>query len=176
MKGGKHVDYIVNQLIKKLTESLQKKYKDVQFKPQHIKDNLFIFINSIIGNPTFDSQTKDCLTTPITKFGSKCEFSKQFITKIMGSELIDKIYESATASNVKMLKKTDGKKQSKIKGIPTLDDANWAGTNKSQECTLILTEGLSAASMAIAGLSVVGRDQYGVFPLKGKVLNVRDII
>ena len=28
--------------------------------------------------------------------------------------------------------------------------------------------------MAIAGLSVVGRDKYGVFPLKGKVLNVRD--
>ena len=28
--------------------------------------------------------------------------------------------------------------------------------------------------MAIAGLSVVGRDKYGVFPLKGKILNVRD--
>ena len=27
--------------------------------------------------------------------------------------------------------------------------------------------------MAIAGLSVVGRDYYGVFPLKGKVLNVK---
>ena len=28
--------------------------------------------------------------------------------------------------------------------------------------------------MAISGLSVVGRDIYGVFPLKGKVMNVRD--
>jgi DNA gyrase/topoisomerase IV subunit B len=28
--------------------------------------------------------------------------------------------------------------------------------------------------MAIAGLSVVGRDKYGVFPLKGKILNVKD--
>ena len=26
----------------------------------------------------------------------------------------------------------------------------------------------------MAGLSVVGRDHYGVFPLKGKLLNVRE--
>ena len=41
-------------------------------------------------------------------------------------------------------------------------------------CTLILTEGDSAKSLAVAGISVVGRDRYGVFPLKGKLLNVRD--
>jgi DNA topoisomerase-2 len=55
-----------------------------------------------------------------------------------------------------------------------LDDANWAGTRKSEEAILILTEGDSAKSMAISGLSVVGRDKYGVFPLKGKVMNVKD--
>ena len=52
-----------------------------------------------------------------------------------------------------------------------LDDAIWA-EQKSEECTLILTEGDSAKSMAIAGLSVVGREMYGVFPLRGKLLNV----
>ena len=31
------------------------------------------------------------------------------------------------------------------------------------------TRGDSAKSLAVAGLSVVGRDKYGVFPLKGKV-------
>ena len=65
--------------------------------------------------------------------------------------------------------------QRKIKlDIPKLDDANWAGTKKSDECILILTEGDSAKSMAVSGLSVVGRDKYGVFPLKGKVMNVKD--
>lgn len=171
MKGGKHVDYVVNQLTKKLIEALQKKYKDVTFKPQHVKDNLFILINSVIVNPSFDSQTKDCLTTPITKFGSKCDLSKALITKLMSTELVERIYETATASISKSLKKTDGKKQSKIKGLPKLEDANWAGTNKSNECTLILTEGDSAASMAISGLSVVGRDKFGVFPLRGKIMN-----
>jgi DNA gyrase/topoisomerase IV subunit B len=174
MKGGKHVDHVVTQLTKQLIESLQKKYKDVVFKPQHIKDNLFIFINATIGNPSFDSQTKDCLTTPYSKFGSKCELSKAFITKLMSTELVERIYESATASGSKLLKKTDGRKQSNIKGIPKLDDANWAGTTKSKECTLILTEGDSAKSMAIAGLSVVGRDKYGVFPLRGKIMNTLD--
>jgi DNA topoisomerase II len=50
----------------------------------------------------------------------------------------------------------------------------YKGTNKSLECTLILTEGDSAKALAVSGLSVLGRDKYGVFPLKGKLLNVRE--
>lgn len=61
-----------------------------------------------------------------------------------------------------------------LAGVPKLDDANNAGTKSSMECVLILTEGDSAKTLAVAGLGVVGRDRYGVFPLKGKVLNVRE--
>lgn len=39
-----------------------------------------------------------------------------------------------------------------------------------------LTEGDSAKALAISGLGVVGRDYYGVFPLKGKLLNVREAV
>ena len=59
-------------------------------------------------------------------------------------------------------------------GIPKLDDANDAGGRNSHECTLILTEGDSAKTLAVSGLGVVGRDHYGVFPLRGKLLNVRE--
>ena len=74
------------------------------------------------------------------------------------------------------LTKLDTRKKSKIKGIPKLYDANLAGTKKASECTLILTEGDSAKTMAISGLSAIpkGNNTYGVFPLKGKLLNVRD--
>ncbi len=66
-------------------------------------------------------------------------------------------------------------KKEKLYGIPKLEDANWAGSkNRSIECTLILTEGDSAKSLAMSGIQVVGRDKFGVFPLKGKFLNVRD--
>lgn len=72
------------------------------------------------------------------------------------------------------LAKTSGAKKSKLKGIPKLEDANDAGTKNSMNCTLILTEGDSAKSLAVSGLGVVGRDNYGVFPLRGKLLNVRE--
>ena len=83
--------------------------------------------------------------------------------------------QAGNTESEKLLKKTDGKKKSTIRGIPKLDDATWAGTPKSAECTLILTEGDSAKTTAISGLKVVGRERYGVFPLKGKILNVKDI-
>jgi len=64
------------------------------------------------------------------------------------------------------LKKVSGKKTSKLTGIAKLDDANQAGGRKAADCTLILTEGDSAKTLAVSGLSVVGRDYYGIFPLK----------
>ncbi|PWA13722.1 Arginine repressor C-terminal-like domain-containing protein [Artemisia annua] len=67
---------------------------------------------------------------------------------------------------------TDGKRKGKL-NIPQLKDANLAGTANSGDCTLILTVGYSAKSFAMSGLSVVGQDKYGVFPLKGNLLNVR---
>ena len=72
------------------------------------------------------------------------------------------------------MKKSDGNKRSRMLGIAALDDANQAGTKNAKNCTLILTEGLSAKTFAVSGLAVVGRDTYGVFPLRGKLLNVRD--
>jgi DNA topoisomerase-2 len=174
LRGGKHVDYILNQITKKLTELIVKKNKNANIKPQNIKDNLIVFIKSTIVNPTFDSQSKETLTTPVAKFGSKAELSEKFIDKLYKSGIADKILEICEMNNNKELKKTDGKKRNVIKGIAKLDDANWAGTSKSKECTLILTEGDSAKTMVLAGLSQVGRDKYGVFPLKGKVMNVKD--
>lgn len=61
-----------------------------------------------------------------------------------------------------------------ITGLVKLEDANNAGTKNGSKCTLILTEGDSAKALAVSGLSVVGRDNYGVFPLRGKLLNVRE--
>ena len=80
--------------------------------------------------------------------------------------------QAQITASAKSLKKNDGKKQNRVKGLPKLEDAIWAGQkNKSKECTLILTEGDSAKAMAMAGMSIVGRQKYGVFPLKGKILN-----
>lgn len=173
LKGGKHVDYITNQITKKLAELINKRRK-VNVKTNTVKEHLFVFIKAIINNPTFDSQTKEYLTTPYGKFGSKFEIDDKSIEKLYKFEITNDIVSLSSKDEDKNAKKTDGKKRSNLRGIAKLDDANWAGTPKSNECILILTEGDSAKSMAISGLSEVGRNKYGVFPLKGKIMNVKD--
>ncbi len=172
IRGGTHVNYVTNTIIKKLSDVIEAKKKKV-IKAQTLKDNLFVFIKSTIVNPAFDSQSKETLTTPVAKFGSKCEISDKFIDKLYKTNIVEKALSFTDFQNQKKLTKTDGKKTSRII-VPKLDDANLAGTKDSEDCTLILTEGDSAKTMAIAGLSVIGRDRYGVFPLRGKVLNVKD--
>lgn len=178
LKGGKHVDYVVNNIIKKVQTYLSTKgikRKKIDIKPSHLKDNIFIFVRSTIENPAFDSQIKEYLTTPSTKFGSKFEVSDKFIEKLVKTSLIERALKLSDFKDNLGLQKNNGKKTSSLRGIEKLDDANKAGTNESVKCTLILTEGDSAKALAIAGLGVVGRDYFGVFPLKGKVLNVRDV-
>ena len=171
-KGGKHVDYITKQIIQLLTIHIEKKEK-TKIKDNYIKNYLKVFINSTIENPGFDSQTKERLITSPAKFGSKPVITDKFLKKILTLGIVDKVLSFAEFKDNKQAKKTDGAKKNKIQ-VPKLDDANWAGTKKSEECILILTEGDSAKTMAVSGLSVVGRDKYGVFPLRGKLLNVRD--
>jgi DNA topoisomerase-2 len=178
IKGGKHVDYVANSIIKRvqtIASTKGIKRKKIELKPAHIKDNLFIFVRSTIENPAFDSQIKEYLTTPSTKFGSKCEVSDKFIEKLMKTSLIERAMKLSDFKDSIGLQKNSGKKTSTLRGIDKLDDANKAGTAESLKCTLILTEGDSAKALAISGLGVVGRDYFGVFPLRGKVLNVRDV-
>ena len=170
--GGSHVDHVINPIIKKLTEVIQEKHKNLTIKPQYIKDNLFVFINCFIDNATYSSQTKEKHITKVSDFGTKFAHTDDFISQIAKLGIIDSILAIAEAKEKKTLQKNDGKKIGRIL-IPKLDDANKAGTKDSKNCTIIFTEGDSAKATAISGLSVVGRDHYGVFPLRGKLLNTK---
>jgi len=183
MDGGKHADYIGNQIARNLAKRVNEKGKrsasrgkksDKDIENKHIKSNLWIFVNCSIVNPAFSSQTKVVLTTPQAKFGSKCDLSDDFLKKLERTEIVERA-RLLKGFHVKAgMSKTDGKKTGTLKGIDKLDDANWAGKARSAECTLILTEGDSAKAFAVAGLTVLGRDKWGVYPLRGKPLNVRD--
>ncbi len=172
-KGGTHVNSIVDQISKAICNVANKKNKTLQIKPKHVKNHLWVFVNTLIINPIFDSATKDTLITKPSQFGSDCILPIDFLNKITKSEIVSLVIESSHSKTIKNLKKTNGTKK-KFLNIPKLDDANDAGGKFGNQCTLILTEGDSAKSLAVAGLSIVGRDRYGVFPLKGKPLNVRD--
>ncbi|RPD70799.1 type II DNA topoisomerase [Lentinus tigrinus ALCF2SS1-7] len=173
-KGGTHVNYIADQLAKNLITAISKKNKAAAVKPAQIKNHMWIFVNALIENPTFDSQTKETLTLPASKFGSKPNVSEDFMKKVAKSSIVDHVLNWAKFKADQQMKKTDGNRRTRLTGMTKLSDANNAGTRKAQDCTLILTEGDSARALAIAGLGVVGRDNFGVFPLRGKLLNVRD--
>ena len=171
-KGGTHVDHVANLIANGIIDEMAKKIK---LKPQQVKNTFNIFVKATLENPTFSSQVKSECTSKSPNFGSKFEPPKNFIKNALKTGIADELLALSKFKEMKELAKSDGARKSKITGIPKLDDANKAGTAQSGKCTLIVTEGDSAKTLAVAGLSVVGRDHYGVFPLRGKCKNVRDV-
>lgn len=172
-KGGKHVDYILGQILRKLCIYIEKK-KKITVNQNTIKEQLLLFIRCDIENPSFDSQTKDFMNTPSTKFGSQCVVSDAFVEKIAKMGVMDMACQlTETKDSAKTKKKMDGTKTRNVRGIANFVDANHAGTDKSKDCILILAEGLSAMSGIVSGLKSEDRNTVGIYPLKGKVLNVR---
>ncbi len=173
-RGGKHVDYILKQITRKMQAYIEKK-KKVKVKENTIKEQLMLFLNCVVENPSFDSQSKESMNTPVSKFGSKCEVSDKFVEKLAKMGVMEAAISLNEIKENKAAKKNDGKKVRTIRGLPKLMDANYAGTAKSGDCVLILCEGDSAKSGIMSGLTKEDRNYIGVFPLKGKLLNTKDL-
>jgi DNA topoisomerase-2 len=171
-KGGKHVEYIMGQILRKLAAYIKTK-KKIDVKPATIKEQLTLFLRCDIENPAFSSQTKDELTTTTANFGSTCTVSDEFVEKIAKMGVMDAACALTEVKEVKAAKKTDGAKTRTIRGIPKLIDANFAGTEKSGQCIIIFCEGDSAKAGIVSGLSKDDRNIIGVYPVKGKFMNVR---
>lgn len=171
-RGGTHVNAVADAVTKAVVDAAAK--KKIVVKPALARSKLFVFVNAKVVNPTFDTQSKDFLTSKNHGVRLDDAFVKKAVNAVL-DVVVSEASARASLADSKALKKTDGCKRARITGIPKLTDANWAGTGRSGSCTLILTEGDSAKSLAIAGLGVAGRDAFGVFPLRGKLLNVRDV-
>jgi DNA topoisomerase-2 len=172
--GGTHVNFVADQIIDKLEEIVMKKNKGgVKLKKAQIKNHIFLFVNCLIVNPAFTSQTKEQLTTKPSAFGSKPQVTEKFLKAIANTEAVTNIIHFAQQKADKVLSKSDGNRRQRMNNSK-LTDANKAGTKDGYKCTLILTEGDSASLLALAGRAVVNPDLFGVFPLRGKMLNVRD--
>ena len=171
-KGGKHIDYIIGQITRKLCAYIEKK-KKIAVNVNSIKEQLILFLRCDIENPAFDSQTKDYMNTPSNRFGSTCTVSDGFIEKLAKMGVMDLACSLTEAKENRLAKKSDGTKTKSVRGIANFIDANFSGTERSKECILILCEGLSALSGIVSGLSSEDRNTIGIYPLKGKLLNVR---
>lgn len=172
-EGGSHVDHVINLITKEIIDKL--KSKKIEVKPSDLKNKMFLFVKCAIEEPDFKSQTKEHMKMPVSKFGSSFVPSEAFKKKLHTCDILKSMLEVSEKAKLKTLSKTNGKKLNRIVGIDTLEDAAWAGTSKALQTKLILTEGLSAKTFAMRARSVIGYDRFGIFPLKGKMLNVRNV-
>eukprot|EP00659_Diplonema_papillatum_P016638 gene16638-25523_t len=172
LKGGSHVAVITNKIVDALWHQIHAEHKYKVHKAV-IRDSLSIFVNCQVGNPEFDGQTKERLTCPTLKaLDSTITLPEEFVKSVSSCDGIVGPILSLWQSRLSIEAAKMEKKRAQKIVLPKLEDANFAGTERSRNCTLILTEGDSAKSLALAGLAALGRDYWGVFPLRGKVMNV----
>lgn len=75
------MNHVEAQINGKLAELVKKNKKNGPVKTKAIHDQLMIFVNCQIVNPTFDGQTKEDMTLKVSSFGSKWKMSEEFFKK-----------------------------------------------------------------------------------------------
>lgn len=172
---GTHMTLAFARISDELVSYLQKTHKrpDLHIPPSAIRAALFIVVRVMVDSPEFSSQTKEKLTTSRTRFGFDWHPSPSFVKTLVNLGIADAIYQQSVAK--------EGRGASVLTSAPrrvgaVMVDKYEGATlvrDKAAVCRLLVTEGDSAKQLALAGLSVVGRETFGVFPLKGKLMNVR---
>lgn len=171
--GGTHVDMIMNNIVKKLSTDLVRGKNGITIRPSEIKNRFHLFLVCKVANPSFDTQTKVNLKT---KIKDKVDLSDKLYRELKKSKIIESILEWVEARQQAQLKRLNKKAAGKTIRVEKLVDAHNAGTTKSEKTALFIAEGDSAKNSAMNGFTVVGRDYYGIYPVRGRILNVRDVV
>ena len=185
MNGGKHVESWSESIFRTIVDKIngkggsekketKKKENVKKINISDVKKFFVLFVNCKVINPKFDSQSKHFLKEPnvISNFPSKN------YTKINKWGVMSKIEEILRYKELSTLKDIESKKRGFTK-VDKLESANYEGTKKSSECILIICEGDSAKTYAVTGIEhgingKKGRDWFGILPVQGKILNVRN--
>ena len=170
-EGGVHCDKFTSELYKLLCKRLTR----LKISPKDLKQYFTIFLNVSVINPEFSSQSKTKMVSCASNI--QCSFPPRIVNNIVKWNFVNEITNLNKMKDIMNLKKNEKKRG--FKRIEGLDPANYAGTKKGKECTLILCEGLSAKTYSTLGItkgfeSKKGRNYFGIYPLRGKLLNVRN--
>merc|ERR1711865_959281 len=113
-------------------------HKGTDVKKIHVKTHLWVFVNSLIENPAFSSQTKECMTLKASKFGSSCNLNSAFINEVIEETgILDVVVQEAQAKMTIAMDnqtKTGSRSSKRVLGVPKLEDANDAGGSDSKKC------------------------------------------
>lgn len=172
-EGGSHVDFFSA----KFFNLLHAKLKKYNLSMKELRRHFTIFLKVFVSNPVFSSQSKTKLVSSKKDCYRLIQFEEKDFQKILKWDVIDNLKQEFEIKKQLALKQTEKKRG--FKSIHGYDKANFAGTKKSKQCSLILCEGLSAKTFATKGITKgfyekKGRDYFGIFPLKGKPLNVKN--
>ncbi len=170
--GGMHVDAFSSSMAKKISERFIKMKKQVS--PRDVKNHMRVWCNAVIPNPEFNNQSKNKMIAPSVK----SNVPTNVFNKMIKWSFVTEIEEMLKSKDIVALKKTE-KKGKAFKAIKGFDPANNAGKKNSKDCSLILCEGLSAKTFAVTGIESgingkKGRNWFGIYPLRGCLLNTRN--
>ena len=171
---GRHVQYLSDKLCDALQKKQDAKRGSVAVPSRHIKAHLFLLVKAVINQPKFSTQTKEELTSLYKEWGFEVQLPDAFVNRVEAMVMPSAIEFAQLKAKQSTIRAANADLSSggRVVTVDKLDDALNA-RKRNNRCALILTEGDSAKALALAGLSVIGRENYGVFPLRGKLLNVR---
>lgn len=170
---GTHIELVWRKVCESLSEVLTKKMKrPVVVKKEQLKEHICIVLNLTVVNPAFGSQTKEKLITPAISLGLQdfC-ISGATLRTLEKYGIVDILKTAQDALDAKSVQKSIKSDKGRTHSIPKYEKA--LKLSSKEACSLYLTEGDSAKALAVAGFSIVGRDHNGVFPLRGKLVNVQ---
>lgn len=169
---GTHIKVIRNDINNALSDFLMKKEK-IEVSSKNIDNKYSIFCTYHITNPSYDSQTKECLTTPIDKFSNNEKYSFKvpdtFIKTVCKSEIINIVLDwykqKCEVEDQKTIRKLNKQAKTKIRNNDKFIDAN---SRKASEKQLWIFEGDSARS----GFRAARDPQtQAAYMLRGVILN-----
>ena len=168
---GTHIKSIRSDINNEISKFLHSKH-NIDVKDSGINDKYSLFCSVVVSNPSYDSQTKERLTTPVDKFdratNKKMSLPSEFLQSVVKSEIIETVldwYKQKTAAeNKKEMRRMNKQLKNKIRNEKFID----ANSKNRSDCELWLFEGDSAKS----GFRVSRNPQtQGAYILKGVIKN-----
>lgn len=171
---GTHIDVVYRRMAEALSELVSKRSKrSVTIQPAQLHKHITVVVGATVINPAFSSQTKEKLTVRVDKLGVVYVCSPVLVRALERSGVVQSLWDAVVAQDEKSVSKSVKTDRARVSAIPKYERAIKLASK--QPCSLYITEGDSAKALAVAGFSVIGRDYNGVFPLKGKLVNVNDM-
>lgn len=164
--GGTHIDILSYQVVSRIREKLERKFKSI--KPGDIKNKLMIvaFLKNV-KNTKFNSQSKEKITNStaeINAYFGEIPYDQICAKILRNPAIIDPITEVYRIKEEMRKRQELSDLNKPVKKIKSDKYLPSIGTKKY----LLLVEGQSA----LGGLSpVLGRRECGYFMLRGKPLN-----